>query len=103
MGEKLEYKIKELKVDNDPLMKFIIKFDAFNLTAIVEGYYKIKLDGATKFHMLAKKERPFLSGESITFDETLQIMFLEIKEKVYFIEALTNLFNDIDHIEIPNI
>lgn len=104
MKEKYTYKITELKVEDDPLMKFIIKFDVIKRSTIIEGHYKIKLDGLTKYRLFAKKEHVFFENkEIISFNEMIQLLYLEIKEKVALVEGVTQLFKDMDHIEIPNV
>lgn len=103
MEEKFIYTITELRVDNDPLMKFIIKFDVFKKSTIIEGHYKIKLDGFTNFRLFAKKEHIFFEDNTQSFGEIIQLLYLEIKEKVTLVEGVTQLFKDMDNVEIPNV
>ena len=103
MEEKFEYTITELWVDNDPLMKFIIKLDVIKNATIIEGHYKIKLDGSKNFRLFAKNEHVFFNVDGKSFDEMIRSLYFEIREKVELVEGVTNLFKDIDHVEIPNI
>jgi hypothetical protein len=100
MKEILKYKVTELRVDNDDKMKFIVLLDITNEVIIIEGHYKMKLDGLSNFKKIAEKQFNLKSTAEETFDTIIKELYDAVKERVEFATVVAEFFKDRDHVEI---
>ena len=98
-NENLIYKVNELWVDNDKLMKFNVLLDITDKAVIIEGLYKLKLDGMSNFKKIAEKCYK-LDDDNEKFDTILNVLYTEVKERVEFANVVTEFFKDRDRVEI---
>lgn len=100
MEEILKYKVRELRVDNDDKMKFIVLLDITNEIIIIEGHYKMKLDGLSNFKKIGQKEFDLKSTTAATFDTIIKELYDAVKERIEFATVVAEFFKDRDHVEI---
>ena len=98
-NENLIYRVNELLVDNDKLMKFKVLLDITDKAVIVEGWYKLKLDGMSNFKKIAEKVYK-IDDDNEKFDTIVNVLYTEVIERVEFAKVVTEFFKDRDHVEI---
>lgn len=94
-----KYKVIELWVDNDSKMKIVIYIDVVEELIILEGYYKIKLNGLKNFKLFGELKYK-LDDDNLTFQKMVEELYETTKKRVAFAETVMQLFENVDHIEI---
>lgn len=101
MENKNVYQITTLKNVEDDNMHFKIKVDVINTTIIVEGYYKVKLEGNTKYRLFDTDYYKLNdTEEGKHFDDIIDKMIKNINERVTFVDTVKRIFKNVDGVDI---
>jgi hypothetical protein len=91
------YSIRTFVNNNDRNMYFNLKIDIFEKKIIIDGYYKIKLEGSTKYRLFDSNWFK-LGVNNNNFDDIIDKMINNINERVEFAIAVQKTFKNIDSI-----
>ena len=98
--ENLVYKVTDLWVDNDERMKFTVLLDITEAHVVIEGWYKLKLDGMSNYKKIAEKRYNIAGTTELTFDALLKELYDSVKERIAFVSVVSEFFKDRDRVEI---